>query len=102
MESRNVTTPDTLMDLIRNLVPPNLMQATMQQYRTNLKYPGNYAFNDSSGKGKKQLRKPGEIETWKITGEILTVRLKRAIRILLDKLIKLPREPLENWPSCGF
>jgi len=69
VESRNVTTPDTLMDLIRNLVPPNLMQATMQQYRTNLKYPGNYAFNDSSGKGKKQLRKPGEIETWKITGQ---------------------------------
>ena len=74
VESRNVTTPATLMDLIRNLVPPNLMQATMQQYRTNLKYPGNYAFNDSSGKGKKQLRIPGEIETWKISGEILTVR----------------------------
>ena len=32
-ESRNVTTPDTLMDLIRNMVPPNLIQATVQQYR---------------------------------------------------------------------
>ena len=32
-ESRNVTTPDTLMDLVRNVFPPNLIQATMQQYR---------------------------------------------------------------------
>ena len=26
MESRNVTTPDTLMDLIRQMFPPNLIQ----------------------------------------------------------------------------
>ena len=32
-DSREVTTPDTLMDLVRNLFPPNLIQATMQQYR---------------------------------------------------------------------
>ena len=26
VESRNVTTPDTLMDLIRQMFPPNLIQ----------------------------------------------------------------------------
>merc|ERR1711997_435617 len=31
-ESRNVTAVDTLLDLARNLVPPNLVQATIQQY----------------------------------------------------------------------
>ena len=36
----NVTTADTLMDLLRNCFPPNIMQATMQQYRTSLVYPG--------------------------------------------------------------
>ena len=38
---RNVTTADTLMDLVRNMFPPNIVQATLQQYRTTLKYPGN-------------------------------------------------------------
>ena len=37
---RNVTTADTLMDLVRNCFPPNIVQATMQQYRTTLVYPG--------------------------------------------------------------
>ena len=36
---KNVTTEDTLMDLVRNCFPPNLVQATMQQYRTHLIYP---------------------------------------------------------------
>ena len=35
-----MTTPDTLMDLVRQTVPPNIVQATMQQYRTSLVYPG--------------------------------------------------------------
>ena len=38
---RNVTTADTLMDLVRNMFPPNIVQATLQQYRTTLIYPGN-------------------------------------------------------------
>lgn len=63
-QSRNVTTPDTLMDLIRNMFPPNLIQATMQQYRTALIYPGNFAYNDSG-----QMRNPNETHTWKMKGE---------------------------------
>ena len=38
---RNVTTADTLMDLVRNMFPPNIVQAALQQYRTTLIYPGN-------------------------------------------------------------
>jgi len=65
VEKRNVTTSDTLMDLIRQMVPPNLIQATMQGYRTSLKYPGNENFTDSGGR----FRNPGELTTWKPYGE---------------------------------
>lgn len=36
---RNITTADTLMDLVRNLVPPNIIQACTQQSVTQLTYP---------------------------------------------------------------
>lgn len=36
---RNVTTSDTLMDLIRNAFPPNIIQATQHQYSTSIIYP---------------------------------------------------------------
>jgi len=63
-DSREVTTPDTLMDLIRNLFPPNLIQATMQQYRTSLISPGAVAVNDSG-----QIRDPSDPLTWAFKGE---------------------------------
>jgi Na+/H+-dicarboxylate symporter len=45
--TRNVTTTDTLMDLIRNMFPPNLVQACIQQYQTVLKPPtGNVTESD--------------------------------------------------------
>lgn len=44
--SRNVTTADTLMDLIRNCFPPNIVQATIQQYRTSLIYPGEGVYKE--------------------------------------------------------
>jgi len=60
-ESRNVTAVDTLLDLARNLCPPNLVQATIQQYRTVLTYPGE---NDP-------LRNSTNLYSWKISGEFV-------------------------------
>lgn len=34
---RNITTTDTLLDLVRNMFPPNVIQACLQQYQTVLK-----------------------------------------------------------------
>merc|ERR550519_1916557 len=70
VESRDVTTPDTLMDLIRQMFPPNLLQATMQQYRTALIHPGCKnencsGYEDDSG----QWRDPNNTSTWKFKGE---------------------------------
>lgn len=64
-ESRNVTAADTLMDLARNLFPPNLIQACIQQYRTVLTYPGDQNFTDEDGR----LRSPQNLYSWKIGGE---------------------------------
>ena len=38
-KERHITTADTLMDLVRNLIPPNILQATMQQQKTELTKP---------------------------------------------------------------
>ncbi|XP_058125843.1 excitatory amino acid transporter 3 [Anopheles ziemanni] len=39
--TRQVLTADTLLDLVRNLFPPNIIQATMFQFRTILTPPAN-------------------------------------------------------------
>ncbi|XP_063920210.1 excitatory amino acid transporter 3-like [Zophobas morio] len=38
---RNVTTVDTLLDLVRNMFPPNVIQACLEQTRTTLVAPAN-------------------------------------------------------------
>ncbi|XP_029163275.1 excitatory amino acid transporter 1 isoform X2 [Nylanderia fulva] len=39
--AQNVSTVDTLMDLVRNMFPPNLVQACIAQHRTEPKLPEN-------------------------------------------------------------
>ncbi|XP_034943107.1 excitatory amino acid transporter 3 isoform X2 [Chelonus insularis] len=38
---RNITTVDTLLDLVRNIFPPNLIQAALEHYQTELHEPKN-------------------------------------------------------------
>merc|ERR1712013_874048 len=64
-EGRNTTTTDTLLDLLTNCFPPNLVQATMQQYKTELIYPGNAASEDPASGA---LLDPLVRETWKMKG----------------------------------
>ncbi|XP_055691388.1 excitatory amino acid transporter 1-like [Lutzomyia longipalpis] len=55
--ARNVTTADTMLDLIRNLFPPNYVQAAIQQYQTELIPPNE---NDTEALE--------NINLWKIEG----------------------------------
>merc|ERR1712088_711423 len=64
-EGRNTTTTDTLLDLLTNCFPPNLVQATMQQYKTELIYPGNVAVEDPASGA---ILDPLVRESWKMTG----------------------------------
>ena len=50
-EKKNITTADTLMDLVRNLIPPNIIQATLQQQVTSVTYDPsntNHTFSDKT------------------------------------------------------
>ena len=69
LNSRDVTTPDTLMDLIRQLCPPNLIQASMQQYRTALIRPECRDDNCTGYMDSGQWRDPNDTLTWKFKGE---------------------------------
>ena len=96
INARDVTTPDTLMDLIRQTVPPNIVQvsrgllsqilrttatiprtnlpplcvqATMQQYRTALVRPGCQDEECSAFRDEDgHLRDPADPLTWKFKG----------------------------------
>ncbi|XP_055388304.1 excitatory amino acid transporter 3-like isoform X2 [Condylostylus longicornis] len=55
-KKRNITTTDTLLDLIKNMFPPNLIQACTKQYQTVLKPPKNFTT---------------DLLKWKVTGEFV-------------------------------
>jgi len=62
--SRNSTTVDTLLDLVTNCFPPNLVQATLQQYKTVLVYPGDISREDPrSG----SMLDPTDPTTWELS-----------------------------------
>ena len=94
LNSRDVTTPDTLMDLIRQAVPPNIVQATMQQYRTALIKP---QCKDDNCTGyvddSNQWRDPGDPLTWKFKGKPTNTTFVRSIHSFrrVDRRLQYPR-----------
>jgi len=59
-EKRNVTTPDTMMDLLRNCIPDNVVGATIQQARTELEWPDKTMTSKTGA-----LIDPADKHTWK-------------------------------------
>ena len=66
---RNVTTADTLMDLVRNCFPPNIIQSTMQQYTTVLVNPGPGITVEDNG----IVRNESDKHTWAVKGKTLYI-----------------------------
>jgi len=63
-EETKGTAVDTLLDLMTNCFPPNLVQATMQQYKTIIMDPGSKTVEDSSTGA---MIVPDDLETWKMS-----------------------------------
>jgi len=62
---RNVTTPDIMLDLIRQMCPPNIVQATVQQSHTKLIYPE----ENSDGSNGTKYRNQSDPSTWEMKEE---------------------------------
>jgi len=59
------TTPDTFLDLVRQLVPPNLVQATMQHTHTKLIEPPKNCDPTCIDEKSGDLRNASDLLTWK-------------------------------------
>jgi len=66
---RDTTTPDTFLDLVRQLVPPNLVQATMQHTRTSLIKPSDDCTPSCIDEKSGDLRNASDPLTWKTKQE---------------------------------
>jgi len=62
-EETKGTAIDTLLDLFTNCFPPNLVQATMQQYKTVILDPGKEVVEDPSTGA---MILPENLETWQM------------------------------------
>jgi len=62
-ENSQGTAVDTLLDLFTNCFPPNLVQATMQQYKTTIIDPGHEVVEDTSTGA---MIYPDNLDTWKM------------------------------------
>ncbi|UXI18526.1 hypothetical protein NH340_JMT04469 [Sarcoptes scabiei] len=88
---RKITTPDTVLDLIRNLVPDNIVQATFSQYATHLAVPNDSKNETDLSKWKIQARSSNGINviglvTLSIVTGIFVGKLSRQGRPLLLNL----------------
>ncbi|GFQ64780.1 hypothetical protein TNCT_85161 [Trichonephila clavata] len=59
-ETKHMLTEDTLMDLVRNMFPPNIIGAALQQYSTVLKKPKDYNKTDNET----------DLREWDISGRM--------------------------------
>jgi Na+/H+-dicarboxylate symporter len=66
---RDTTTPDTFLDLVRQLVPPNLVQATMQHTRTSLIKPSDDCTPSCIDEKSGDLRNASDPLTWETKQE---------------------------------
>ena len=63
-EESKSTAVDTLLDLLTNCFPPNLVQASMQQYKTVIVDPGTQAVEDATTGA---MIHPDNMETWRMS-----------------------------------
>ncbi|XP_050438406.1 excitatory amino acid transporter 1 isoform X2 [Adelges cooleyi] len=99
--SRPITTSDTILDLVRNIFPDNLIEACISTYRTVLVPPHGTAFNSSS-------HSPDTIATWEIKSEMVDgsnvlglVAFSVAFGICIGKLGQAGRPLLAVFDSLG-
>jgi len=98
-ETRPITTADTILDLIRNIFPANLVEATISTYRTVLIPPKGLAMNSSNS---------SDMTLWEIKSEMVEgsnvlglVAFSVAFGICIGKLGPVGKPLLAFFDSLG-